>query len=80
MTSYADQEYIVWSYLALPTLHLVQPHLKIGAMIVVDNIIAASEGYKDFDAYMNDPKNGFKSTTAPYAGGLRIAIYVGDGS
>ncbi len=64
----------------MPTLALVQPHLKVGAMVVVDNIISSSEGYKDLMAYLDNPKNGFKSTTAPYSGGLHIAVYVGQQS
>ncbi|KAL1598635.1 hypothetical protein SLS60_007775 [Paraconiothyrium brasiliense] len=67
----------IWSYLALPTLKLVQPKLRVGATIVVDNAIAAAEGYKDFHAYIEDPKNGFKNTMVPYTGGLQVIVYVG---
>ncbi|KAI0596313.1 O-methyltransferase [Biscogniauxia sp. FL1348] len=67
----------IWTPLALPSLRLVQPSLKVGAMIVADNVTAASEGYRDLNAYLDDPKNGFKSTVAPYSGGLRVIVYVG---
>ncbi|KAF7319529.1 O-methyltransferase protein [Mycena chlorophos] len=67
----------IWATLALPTLKLVQPRLKIGATIVADNITSAATDYADLLAYMQDPKNGFRCTTAPYAGGLYIAVYVG---
>lgn len=40
-------------------------------------MIAASDGYKDFTAYLNDSVNGFKNTIAPYPGGLLISVYVG---
>jgi hypothetical protein len=30
-------------------------------MVVVDNVAATSKRYSNFDAYMNDPKNRFKS-------------------
>jgi hypothetical protein len=46
-------------------------------MVAVDNFVSAGEGYKNLRIYLEDPKNGFKMTTAPYGGGLLIAIYVG---
>ncbi|KJA13508.1 hypothetical protein HYPSUDRAFT_151535 [Hypholoma sublateritium FD-334 SS-4] len=69
----------IWTFLALPTLALVKPRLRVGALIVVDNVIAGAAGYKDLFEYLDDPKNGFRSTTAPYPGGLRVAVYVGEG-
>ena len=67
----------VWTPLALPALVRVHSHLKIGALVVVDNTEAAAEGYKDLVAFLDDSKNGFKVTTAPYDGGLLIAVYTG---
>ncbi|KAJ7058257.1 O-methyltransferase [Mycena amicta] len=67
----------IWADLALPALKLVQPRLKIGAMIVADNIVSGADGYTELVAYLVDPKNGFKSTTAPYSGGLHVVVYVG---
>lgn len=51
--------------------------MKIGALVVVDNIIAGKPGYRDLMAYLSDSKNGFKGTTVPYAGGLHAAVYAG---
>lgn len=67
----------IWCELAMPTLRLVQPHMKVGAMIVMDNVLVAQKGYKELMAYLKDSENGFRITTAPYAGGLGIAVYVG---
>lgn len=64
----------------MPTLALVKPRLRVGALVIVDCVIAGAAGYKDLLEYLDDPKNGFRSTTAPYPGGLRVAVYVGDGS
>ncbi|KAI1137799.1 S-adenosyl-L-methionine-dependent methyltransferase [Hypoxylon sp. FL0543] len=69
----------IWTPLALPTLKLVHPRLKIGGMVIADNTIEAANGYKDLMAYLEDPTNGFKMTTAPYSGGLLIAVYIGKG-
>lgn len=46
-------------------------------MVVADNTIVAADGYKDLVSYLEDPANGFKMTTAPFSGGLLIAVYVG---
>ncbi|OLN97698.1 hypothetical protein CCHL11_09162 [Colletotrichum chlorophyti] len=67
----------IWSVLAMPTMCLVKPRLKVGALIVVDNIIAGSAGYTDLLAYLDNPENGFRSTTVPYSGGLHVAVYLG---
>ncbi|ETS76548.1 hypothetical protein PFICI_11935 [Pestalotiopsis fici W106-1] len=67
----------IWCELAMPTLRLVRPHLKVGAMIVMDNVLAAQDGYKELMTYLQDPQNGFRMTTAPYSGGLGMAVYVG---
>ncbi|KAI2465855.1 S-adenosyl-L-methionine-dependent methyltransferase [Annulohypoxylon bovei var. microspora] len=70
----------IWTPLALPTLKLVHPRLKIGGLVICDNTIAASSGYKDLMSYFEDPANGFKTTTAPYSGGLFIAVHLGKGA
>ncbi|KAI0900070.1 S-adenosyl-L-methionine-dependent methyltransferase [Annulohypoxylon nitens] len=70
----------IWTPLALPTLKLIQPRLKVGGLVVVDNTIAAASGYKDLMSYFGDSANGFKTTTAPYSGGLFIAVYLGKGA
>lgn len=46
-------------------------------MVVTDNYVSAASGYKDLKAYLEDAENGFKLVTAPYGGGLLIAVYVG---
>ncbi|KAF2723813.1 O-methyltransferase [Polychaeton citri CBS 116435] len=69
----------IWAVLALPTLRLVQPRMKVGATVVVDNIVAGSAGYQDLLEYLGDPKNGFKGTAIPYAGGLFVAVFLGYG-
>ncbi|KAK8052931.1 hypothetical protein PG996_012232 [Apiospora saccharicola] len=69
----------IWAYLALPALRLVKPKMRIGATVVADNVVAAKDEYGDLLAYLRDPTNGFKTSTAPYPGGLLVAVYVGSG-
>ncbi|KAK7932664.1 hypothetical protein PG985_003376, partial [Apiospora marii] len=67
----------IWAFLALPALRLVKPKMRIGATVVVDNVVAAKDRYADLLAYLDNPANGFKTSTAPYPGGLLVAVYVG---
>ncbi|KAG7101872.1 hypothetical protein HYQ45_016867 [Verticillium longisporum] len=67
----------IWTPLALPALEAVKSKLRVGATVVVDNYTSAAKGYKDLRAYLDDETNGFRNTTAPYSGGLHIAVYVG---
>lgn len=64
--------------MALPTLKLVQPRMRPGATVVVDNNLAAKMGYKGLVTYLENPANGFKMSIAPYSGGLLLAVYVGN--
>ncbi|KAI8165666.1 hypothetical protein K4K50_009927 [Colletotrichum sp. SAR 10_71] len=68
----------IWSALALPTLKVIKTRLKPGALIVADNVVSSKDGYADLIAYLDDPKNRFKTTTAPYSGGLLVAVYTGN--
>jgi hypothetical protein len=66
----------VWTPLALPTLQIIKPRLRQGAMILVDNTTWAKPMYKDLLDYLHDPANGFRTTTAPYKGGFEVAVYL----
>ncbi|BEJ10759.1 hypothetical protein CspHIS471_0101810 [Cutaneotrichosporon sp. HIS471] len=64
----------IWADMALPALKLVQPHLRPGATIVCDNIIASAARYADLLAYVRaDP--AFQCITVPYHKGLGVFIY-----
>ncbi|KAF4541944.1 O-methyltransferase [Lasiodiplodia theobromae] len=65
----------IWSALALPTLKLVQPRLRPGAVVLVDNTITAAGGYKELLEYMKAPGSGFTSIVVPYSGGFELCVY-----
>lgn len=65
----------VWAPLALPTLKIVQPKLRSGAVVVVDNTISGEERYKDLLQHLRDPESGFSSLTVPYKNGLDVSVY-----
>lgn len=67
--------YLVWSALALPTLKIVQPKLKYGAVVLTDNTISGATGYADLLAYLRASGSGFYNVTLPYTNGLEMSVY-----
>ncbi|KAL2182103.1 S-adenosyl-L-methionine-dependent methyltransferase [Thermothelomyces heterothallicus CBS 202.75] len=66
----------IWTPMALPTLKIVQPRLKKGAIVLADNTTMARTWYKEYLDYIHDPANGFKTTEIPYSGGLQMSVYL----
>lgn len=62
--------------MALPTLKIIQPRLRKGALVLADNTSMARPMYKEYLDYVHDPRNGFKTTEVPYAGGLQMSVYL----
>jgi hypothetical protein len=67
---------LVWAALALPTLKIVQPKLRYGAVVLTDNSISGAKGYEDLLAYLRSPENGFHNITLPYTNGLEMSVYL----
>lgn len=61
--------------MALPTLKLVQPKMRRGAVVLTDNTISAGKSYRELLTYLRDPANGFISVTLPYKNGLEFSVY-----
>ncbi|KAH8589580.1 S-adenosyl-L-methionine-dependent methyltransferase [Bisporella sp. PMI_857] len=66
----------IWTPLALPTLKIVQPRLKRGALVIADNVSMAKVLYKEFLEYIRNPENGFRTLTIPFSGGLEVSVYL----
>ncbi|KAL6865545.1 hypothetical protein ACO1O0_001639 [Amphichorda felina] len=66
----------IWTPLALPTLEIIRPRLRKGALVLVDNTTWGKPMYKSLLDYLHDPKNNFKTATAPYGGGYEVAVYL----
>jgi len=62
--------------MALPTLKIVKPRLRNGAVVVTDNTKMAKPLYKEFLQYIYNPENGFKTLTLPFSGGLELSVYL----
>jgi hypothetical protein len=64
--------------MALPTLKIIKPRLKKGALVLADNTTMAKPMYREYLDYIHDPANGFKTTTVPYSGGLQLSVFLPD--
>ncbi|CAK7219534.1 hypothetical protein SBRCBS47491_003885 [Sporothrix bragantina] len=65
----------IWTPMALPTLKVVQPKMRHGAVVVTDNTQSAAKSYRELLTYLRDPANGFVNVVLPYKGGLEMSIY-----
>ncbi|KAI1823367.1 O-methyltransferase [Xylaria intraflava] len=65
----------IWTPMVVPTLRLLEPNLKKGAVIVADNVASAADGYEDFHDYIKARRNAYRSLVLPYSGGLEFTIY-----
>jgi predicted O-methyltransferase YrrM len=64
----------IWVAMARPALELMARHLRPGAIVVCDNTEQYRTEYADYFAFLNDPANGFRTMTLPFAGGLEISV------
>jgi len=66
----------IWTEMARPALELVAPHLRPGAVLVADNTAQFRQAYRHFFEFVNDPKNGLRTMTLPFEGGLELVVKV----
>jgi len=66
----------IWTEMARPALELIAPHLRPGAIVVADNTAQFRHAYRHFFEFVEDPKNGLKTMTLPFDGGLELVVKV----
>jgi predicted O-methyltransferase YrrM len=67
----------IWTPMARPTLELVAPKMRKGAVVIADNTAEWRHEYADLFAYLENPDHGFMTMTLPFAGGLEMSVKVG---
>jgi predicted O-methyltransferase YrrM len=67
----------IWVEMARPALELIAPHLRPGAVVCADNTTSAAWAYPAYFAFVNDPANGLRTMTLPFAGGFEFTVKVG---
>jgi predicted O-methyltransferase YrrM len=66
----------IWTPMARPALELVSPHLRTGAVVICDNTQQFSDAYRDYFAFVHDPRNRLRTVTLPFDGGLEFTVKV----
>jgi predicted O-methyltransferase YrrM len=64
----------IWTEAVMPAIRNIAPHLHSGSVIIADNTISSRRGYEAYFAYIADPKNGLRTMTLPFEGGLEFTI------
>jgi predicted O-methyltransferase YrrM len=66
----------IWTPLALPTLELVAPKMRPGAVVIADNTANRRADYSDLFSYLETASNGFTTMTLPFDGGLEMSVKI----
>ena len=67
----------IWVEMARPALELVAPRLRPGAIVVADNTARVREPYRAYFEFLADPRNGLRTQTLPFDGGLELTVKMG---
>ncbi|KAJ6616204.1 S-adenosyl-L-methionine-dependent methyltransferase [Mycena sp. CBHHK59/15] len=65
----------IWVPMALPTLQVVLPNLRPGAVVLIDNTISLASPYAELLAYLRAPESPFTNLTLPYSNGFEMCVY-----
>lgn len=65
-----------WKDLYLPVLELLKPRLRPGSVVFADNIHTFRKGLSSYVAHMQDPANGFATTTLPIGSGVEYSVFL----
>jgi predicted O-methyltransferase YrrM len=64
----------IWTPMAHPALSLIAPRLRQGAVVLCDNTVQFRDAYREYFAFVNDPRNGLRTMTLPFDGGLEFTV------
>ncbi|KAL6909283.1 S-adenosyl-L-methionine-dependent methyltransferase [Trichoderma evansii] len=64
----------IWAPVALPALKLLEPKLRSGGVVIIDNSIASAARYKDLLDHLRSPEHGYTNLTLPYSKGLEMSV------
>jgi predicted O-methyltransferase YrrM len=64
----------IWTPMARPALSLIAPRLREGAVVICDNTLQFREAYGEYFEFVHDPRNGLRTMTLPFEGGLEFTV------
>jgi len=67
-----------WKELYLPLAKLLAPRLRPRAIVLGDNIFTFRKSLRPYVEYMQNPENGFASTTLHLSDGFEYSVYLGN--
>jgi predicted O-methyltransferase YrrM len=65
-----------WKDGYLPAIELLGPRVRQGGVVIGDNIFTFRKDLAPYVAFMQDPRNGFRSTTLDLADGTELSVRV----
>ncbi|MEM7100018.1 MAG: class I SAM-dependent methyltransferase [Pseudomonadota bacterium] len=66
--------------LALDVLKLMTPNIRVGGIVMTDNVGTFKANYQDYVSFVRDPDNGYLSTLLPYKSGTEYSVKVHEAS
>jgi predicted O-methyltransferase YrrM len=63
-----------WKDLYLPIIEILTPHLRHGAVVLADNIMAFPRALAPYVAHVRDLRNGFQSVTLALGQGMEYSV------
>ena len=64
----------IWTPLARPALELIASRLREGAVVICDNTAQFREAYREYFEFIDDRRNGLRTMTLPFEGGLEFTV------
>jgi len=66
----------IWAPVALPALKLLEPKLRSGAVVIIDNSISSASRYAELLGHLRSPDSGYTNLTIPYSKGLEMSVKI----
>ncbi|KAL6867169.1 S-adenosyl-L-methionine-dependent methyltransferase [Trichoderma novae-zelandiae] len=66
----------IWAPVALPALKLLEPNLRSGAVVIIDNSITSATRYAELLGHLRSPTSGYTNLTLPYSKGLDMCVKI----
>lgn len=64
----------IWAPMALPVLKLLEPRIRKGGVVFVDNCTSGKDRYKELDDHLNREGSGWHCVVIPFRDGFKMAV------
>jgi predicted O-methyltransferase YrrM len=63
-----------WAHLALDVLKVLDPFIRKGGVVISDNVGTFKDALKPYVEFLQDPSNGYRSSTLQLKGGTEFSV------